>query len=59
MQIYQAIIGKEWVLCRCCNHKLGRIIGKPSGIEIKCGSCKSINVVGSQDDKGSENDADK
>ena len=36
-----------WVVCGICNHKLGRITGKtlPTGIEIKCGSCKTLNLL--------------
>ena len=40
---------KNWIRCGNCSHKLGRVIGAghcvPSPIiEIKCHSCKSINV---------------
>lgn len=37
----------EWIVCGKCGHKLGRKIGEksPIGIEIKCHSCKTLNVV--------------
>lgn len=37
-----------WVICGHCGHKLGRIIDDKSnieGIEIKCSSCKKLNIV--------------
>ena len=39
----------NWIRCGKCSHKLGRIVGddkiSPTPIiEIKCHSCKSINV---------------
>lgn len=43
----RAIIKDGWVCCAKCGHKLGRVTGKtlPTGIEIKCSSCKQLNVV--------------
>lgn len=43
----RAIVKDGWVTCGKCGHKLGRITGKtlPAGIEIKCHSCKELNVV--------------
>lgn len=38
-------IANGWVVCGRCQHKLGRVIGKPSGLEIKCHSCKAINII--------------
>ena len=36
-----------WVCCGKCGHKLGRLVGDklPTGLEIKCSSCKEINIV--------------
>lgn len=54
---------KNWIKCGKCGHKLGRVIGAgycdPAPIvEIKCHSCKEINIwsydhwrKGSNDDK--------
>jgi phage FluMu protein Com len=46
-EIKNAMLDGEWVVCENCGHKLGRAIGdkKPTGIEIKCHSCKAINLV--------------
>ena len=43
----RAVIKDGWVVCSKCGHKLGRVTGNtpPSGIEIKCHSCKEINLV--------------
>lgn len=49
MQISRAVIKGEWVTCWCCGHKLGRVIGDPSGMEIKCSSCNTLNVVEKKD----------
>lgn len=36
----------NWIRCSNCGHKLGKIINEGSGclIEIKCHSCKAINL---------------
>ena len=46
-EIRKALLDGEWVVCCECGHKLGRAIGSqlPKGLEIKCHSCKTINVV--------------
>ena len=46
-EIKKAMLEGEWVVCFHCGHKLGKVVGAelPSGIEIKCHSCKSINLV--------------
>ena len=46
-EIRSAKINGEWVVCGKCGHKLGRVVGSqsPNGIEIKCHSCKTINIV--------------
>lgn len=50
--IRKAFIKDGWVVCYKCGHKLGRVVGKkPTGIEIKCHSCKELNVVSSKKDK--------
>lgn len=43
----KALIKDGWVVCSKCGHKLGRVVGKttPTGLEIKCHSCKEINLV--------------
>ena len=43
----RAEVKGEWIVCGRCGHKLGRITGKtlPTGIEIKCSSCKMLNLV--------------
>ena len=43
----KAVIKDGWVVCSKCGHKLGRAVGDtpPSGIEIKCHSCKEINLI--------------
>lgn len=45
----KAIIDKDnWIRCVWCGHKLGRIIRhskeKNCLVEIKCHSCKTINI---------------
>lgn len=58
---YKSIITADgWILCAKCGHKLGRVMfGKPthnsysprhSGaiIEIKCHSCKALNIYGGE-----------
>ena len=44
----KALIKDGWVVCSKCGHKLGRVIeGQlPKGLEIKCHSCKEINLIG-------------
>ncbi len=46
-EIKKAMREGEWVVCYNCGHKLGKIVGAelPTGIEIKCHSCKHINLV--------------
>ena len=46
-EIKNAMLDGEWVVCANCGHKLGRAVGDkpPTGIEIKCHSCKAINLV--------------
>lgn len=59
MQRYQSIITADgWILCAKCGHKLARVIGDKSSItpnsslgsraiiEIKCHSCKALNIYG-------------
>lgn len=43
----KALIKDGWVICSKCGHKLGRVVGSqsPKGLEIKCTSCKEINLV--------------
>ena len=43
----KAKVKDGWVVCGKCGHKLGRLIGEksPKGLEIKCSSCKEINIV--------------
>jgi len=43
----EAIIKNEWVVCGKCGHKLGRLVGNkiPTGLEIKCHSCKELNLI--------------
>jgi phage FluMu protein Com len=46
MQVKEARIKDGWVVCHKCGHKLGRIIDKGiGGLEIKCSSCKELNVI--------------
>lgn len=48
-----AKIKEGWVCCGRCGHKLGRIINnnpmcldvKFNALEIKCSSCKQLNIV--------------
>lgn len=48
-----ARIDNNWIRCGDCGHKLGRLLlhgvtkvnGVPAVIEIKCSSCKQINIV--------------
>lgn len=46
-EIRKALIKDGWVVCSKCGHKLGRVVGSqsPKGLEIKCHSCKEINLV--------------
>ena len=46
-EIKNAVLDGEWIVCANCGHKLGRKVGEksPTGIEIKCHSCKAINLV--------------
>ena len=46
-EIKNALLDGEWIVCCECGHKLGRKVGDrlPTGIEIKCHSCKTINLV--------------
>lgn len=46
-EIKNAMLDGEWVVCANCKHKLGMAVGEkpPTGIEIKCHSCKTINLV--------------
>lgn len=56
-----ARIDKEWFRCARCGHKLGKAVGlwndkwAMPAIEIKCGSCKTLNyiMVGGQNEKNS------
>ena len=43
----RAKVKDEWIVCGKCGHKLGRIVGKklPAGLEIKCHSCKELNLL--------------
>ena len=47
LETKNAMLDGEWIVCANCNHKLGRKVGEksPTGIEIKCHSCKTINLV--------------
>lgn len=62
MQRYQSIITADgWILCAKCGHKLARVIdykssiipnsslGSRAIIEIKCHSCKALNIYGGED----------
>jgi phage FluMu protein Com len=43
-----ANIEQKWCRCGCCNHKLFYIANQDAEvplIEIKCHSCKEINIV--------------
>lgn len=46
-EIRKALIKDGWIVCAKCGHKLGRMVCEksPTGIEIKCHSCKEINLV--------------
>lgn len=46
-EIKNAMLDGEWIVCANCGHKLGRKVGEksPTEIEIKCHSCKAINLV--------------
>lgn len=46
-EVKRAWLDEGWVVCENCGHKLGRAVGDkpPTGIEIKCHSCKTINLV--------------
>lgn len=46
----KSIIKNGWLCCGKCGHKLGKLVGDklPTGLEIKCSSCKEINVVGEE-----------
>ena len=40
--------GSKWVCCGHCGHKLAKIIGnipKDEQFEIKCSSCKQLNII--------------
>ncbi len=43
----KAMLDGDWVVCCICGHKLGKMAGDelPTGIEIKCHSCKTVNLV--------------
>ena len=43
----KAMLNDSWVVCYKCGHKLGKMVGDelPTGIEIKCHSCKTLNLV--------------
>ena len=43
----KAMLDGDWVVCCICGHKLGKMAGNelPTGIEIKCHSCKTVNLV--------------
>lgn len=47
LETKNALVDDGWVVCANCGHKLGRIIAEkqPTGLEIKCHSCKTINIV--------------
>ena len=60
---YQSIITADgWIICGKCGHKLARVIGDKSSItpnstlgsraiiEIKCHSCKALNIYGGKRD---------
>ena len=45
-----------WIRCGKCGHKLGKIVGSGAGnpalaLEIKCHSCKEINLIGQDTDE--------
>lgn len=46
---------ERWIRCTGCGHKLGRIIKAPTReeglIEMKCHSCKTINIYKIKEDK--------
>lgn len=46
-EVRKAMLNDGWVVCAKCGHKLGRVIGSqsPKGLEIKCHSCKELNIV--------------
>lgn len=46
-EIKNAVLKDGWCVCVKCGHKLGRVVGDkpPIGLEIKCHSCKAINLV--------------
>lgn len=58
-----AKIDNEWCRCGKCGHKLFKIIWFGAGmLEIKCSSCKTINVVWkdeSEDKEWKENERRK
>lgn len=58
---YQSMTTADgWILCAKCGHKLARVIGDKSSItlnssplrktiiEIKCQSCKALNIYGGE-----------
>lgn len=60
---YKSIITADgWILCAKCGHKLARVIGDKSSIthnstlgsraiiELKCQSCKALNIYGGKRD---------
>lgn len=63
MQRYQSIITADgWIICGKCGHKLARVIdykssitpnsplGSRAIIELKCHSCKALNIYGGKRD---------
>lgn len=53
-EIKNAMLDGEWIVCANCGHKLGRKVGEksPTGIEIKCHSCKVVNLVNKPKKRG-------
>ena len=44
----------HWIRCGACGHKLGKLISSgtnkiPTVVEIKCHSCKTLNIWVSND----------
>lgn len=52
----RAKIKDGWCVCAKCGHKLGRLTGEelPKGLEIKCSSCRAINLVDKLDKRRRE-----
>ncbi len=46
-----------WITCYKCGHKLAKLLenAKADGLEIKCGSCKNLNVIIEENTTESEN----